>query len=393
MRKARVAAPSPLNFSDENTLDLGLDFITPVFGGGVHIDGATKPPDPLTPIRGSAVRGQLRFWWRAMNPRGLSSFHELREAEGEIFGSTQRASAVRITVEQPQRGSSKPVLEGAFGAVDKKFGLAYGAFPLRGGKNETHGTLTEYRGQARLKIGFPSNLRKDVEAALSGWGRFGGLGGRTRRGFGAIKLSGHASFLQKPPDPTGVVVDWPHLSAGEAGIVRGARTFTSGEDALNAVLDTFKKFRQLRGDGNGQRPGRSKWPEPDAIRKLTGDAESGHATPITSVDSFPRAHFGMPIIFHFKDSGDPRDTTLNPAEGEGERLASPLILRPFPADGGFVAGAVRLFGTTPNGAVLEAGRTEHPVRVDLTAGEASSLIPLAGEPDPISAFMQRVKDI
>ena len=25
MRKARVAAPSPLNFSDENTLDLGLD--------------------------------------------------------------------------------------------------------------------------------------------------------------------------------------------------------------------------------------------------------------------------------------------------------------------------------------------------------------------------------
>ena len=80
MRKARVAAPSPLNFSDENTLDLGLDFITPVFGGGVHIDGATKPPDPLTPIRGSAVRGQLRFWWRRVTCTCLMSTLTLEQS-------------------------------------------------------------------------------------------------------------------------------------------------------------------------------------------------------------------------------------------------------------------------------------------------------------------------
>ena len=36
--------------------------ITPLYGGGVEA-GKT---DSVTPIRGTEIRGQLRFWWRAM---------------------------------------------------------------------------------------------------------------------------------------------------------------------------------------------------------------------------------------------------------------------------------------------------------------------------------------
>ena len=35
--------------------------ITPLFGGGV----TPNEKDPVTTVRGSSVRGHLRFWWRA----------------------------------------------------------------------------------------------------------------------------------------------------------------------------------------------------------------------------------------------------------------------------------------------------------------------------------------
>lgn len=42
---------------------------------------------------------------------------------------------------------------------------------------------------------------------------------------------------------------------------------------------------------------------------------------------FPRAAFGLPIVFHFKDHADPEDHVLKPSGHE--RMASPLILRPY----------------------------------------------------------------
>ena len=42
---------------------------------------------------------------------------------------------------------------------------------------------------------------------------------------------------------------------------------------------------------------------------------------------YPRAAFGLPIVFHFKDGEDPRDQVLNPVGHD--RMASPLILRPW----------------------------------------------------------------
>jgi CRISPR-associated protein Cmr1 len=53
-------------------------------------------------------------------------------------------------------------------------------------------------------------------------------------------------------------------------------------------------------------------------------------------DAFPRAEFGLPIVFHFQGRGEPPDTTLQPVvDGAGqERMASPLILKPLAlADG------------------------------------------------------------
>jgi CRISPR-associated protein Cmr1 len=61
-------------------------------------------------------------------------------------------------------------------------------------------------------------------------------------------------------------------------------------------------------------------------------------------EAFPRAEFGLPIVFHFQNNEVP-DTVLYPQVGNEhpERMASPLILKPLClANGKAVSLAVRL---------------------------------------------------
>jgi len=80
-----------------------------------------------------------------------------------------------------------------------------------------------------------------------------------------------------------------------------------------------------------------------------------HANPIPDplTDKFPRAAFGLPIIFQFKDrddrnpdnpSRDPRKTVLQLATSE--RLASPLILKPLACQSGAYVGLALILEET-----------------------------------------------
>lgn len=76
-----------------------IEVITPMFGGGVDAGKI----DPEHPIRESSIRGHLRFWWRATRGASFSDVRELRQREGEIWGSTENPSPVILysTLMQP----------------------------------------------------------------------------------------------------------------------------------------------------------------------------------------------------------------------------------------------------------------------------------------------------
>ncbi|MDR9777900.1 type III-B CRISPR module RAMP protein Cmr1, partial [Rhizobium hidalgonense] len=83
---------------------LQCEVVTPMYGGGV--EAATI--DTKMPIRVSAIRGQLRFWWRllAKNKWKLGNTKAIRDAEFALWGgmgddSGGRASQVLIKVQQP----------------------------------------------------------------------------------------------------------------------------------------------------------------------------------------------------------------------------------------------------------------------------------------------------
>lgn len=387
--------------------------ITPLFGGGAEPGKA----DPVTIVRGSEVRGQLRFWWRACRGGKFGGdLKRMKEAEDEIWGAAStpekpRPSKVQIYVEvanegkeeEPfklveRKGKKRPVLSENWSI------LAYAAFPLRGEEKKPPGKV---RGgvEFTLTITFPEQCRDDVEAALWAWETFGGIGARTRRGFGALQLVEVDGKRVQPPDPKGaeefirsklrkhvVPGKWPkgvpHLSHDVR--LKVTSPFPSPREAWEHLIGCLKKFRQSRPSTAPRQWGRSLWPEPDQIRRLTKRCAPGHK-PRSDVEKFPRAALGLPIIFHFKDKGDPADTKL---EGKDhDRLASPLILRPLACRGGWAVGLALVLEGAGLGPFLEEDKLvlkgapgEPEVEATLSPEEARRIPPLRGETDVLKAF-------
>ncbi|MFQ5435195.1 MAG: type III-B CRISPR module RAMP protein Cmr1, partial [Anaerolineae bacterium] len=88
LAKAQASLENPQPREGWITLEREYELITPLFGGGP----TPGEVDPVTPIRGTEIRGQLRFWWRATRGRGSSTLDKLRSEEERIWGSASKAS-------------------------------------------------------------------------------------------------------------------------------------------------------------------------------------------------------------------------------------------------------------------------------------------------------------
>ena len=307
---------------------------TPMYGGGV----APGEVDRAMPIRPTAIRGQLRFWWRLLNGAGRSArdvFADESDLWGGIASAGPRASRVALHVNAEPIGSELVVDAPAYAPiVDRDANLRL----LRAGYEFTL-TLrfTGPSGDPSAALPRRTARRDQVIETVRWWASFGGVGARTRRGLGAVEVASDDVAL--PPVSREEV-----KSRGGRMALRAPRG--NAMQAWQDSVEALKHFRQGedmgRNRGRGGRPGRSHWPEPDAIRGLTGRYASGHKPEHAAGAQYPRAAFGLPIVFQFKDPGDPRgpkgkSLTLNPAEDHDEspknprrdRMASPLIVRPY----------------------------------------------------------------
>src|SRR5690606_1007733 len=73
-----------------------IELITPMFGGGVE----TGKNDDSLPIRLTAIRGQLQFWWRATVGAQYTTLADLRAFETRVWGNTEQASLVQVRVDE-----------------------------------------------------------------------------------------------------------------------------------------------------------------------------------------------------------------------------------------------------------------------------------------------------
>ncbi|GIV10791.1 MAG: hypothetical protein KatS3mg020_0282 [Fimbriimonadales bacterium] len=82
MRRSVIEAPTWHEPAKREAIELELQLITPMFGGGYK----TREVDLVMPIRPAAIRGHLRFWWRATAGAQYASAEELYKAETAIWG-------------------------------------------------------------------------------------------------------------------------------------------------------------------------------------------------------------------------------------------------------------------------------------------------------------------
>ncbi len=305
---------------------LQCKLMTPMYGGGV----TPGEVDCAMPIRPTAIRGQLRFWWRLLNSAGrtpTSVFADESDLWGGIATTGPRASRVVLHIDAEPIGSEQMVdaRSGEFPAyalilerdVHTRVLNAGYAFTLTlqfaGRQGGPSASLSTSR----------SAQREQVVEALRWWASFGGVGARTRRGLGAVEVT--SGDVALPP------VSRQEVESRGGRMVLRPPSGNAVKAWRNAV-DTLGDFRQGRNvgrnPGRGNHPGRSRWPEPDVIRRHRHQHAFGHQPEHPVDGQYPRAAFGLPIVFHFKDRGDPApDVVLEPCEGD--RMASPLILRPY----------------------------------------------------------------
>jgi len=344
----------------------------------------------------------------------------MRDAEGAIFGSAAlengagrrggRSLNLRLDV---SRLSASP-------RSSAEWGVSYFDFPLREtDKNTEARQVAEIRGPFVLHLRLPRDaspaIANELRAAVWAMATFGGIGGRTRRGFGALQLT-EGDFPKNMPslDDSWIVQEGkgPPPGVPVLSSVHGARLESfSKPDVKNAWrwLDRkLKTFRQgsdtgRNPPGKDKRPGRSRWPEADLIRHDLKDRYQGarkHEERLIALDRAPRAVFGMPIIFHFK--GEPiKDATLKPKGYD--RLASPLILRPaIRRDSQEAWALVLLLGNRPRldetlPVVMTQDGAEKPVTTHVSPGDlAPTRWPksplLDRDADPLLAFLEFCKD-
>ncbi len=387
--------------------------ITPLYGGGV----TSAEPDPITIVRATEIRGHLRFWWRAYHAGKFDDLASLKEAEDKLWGAAATKEVKRKDTQnkeeqdkdQNKKEELQPTVQievkidkpgsdiDAYSVIGRtnRYGEIkyqvkekwpvplYAAFPLQPQQKELNSWDPSTNREKTVRDGvfftltiiFPVEKKDEVEAALWAWETFGGIGARTRRGFGALRLlfiDGKSNTdlpdlntqtpkawiegkLKKPVVSGIYPLGMPRLTSS----IQFTTTVSSGDAKAiwNNLIDKLKSFRQNRQPTrNPNHPGRSIWPEPSEIRLFTDQSLPAHESPSIPdppIHKFPRAVFGLPIIFQFKDRDrhnpdnkerDPRNTELR--LDISERLASPLILKPLACQNGkYVGLAVILDGT------------------------------------------------
>jgi CRISPR-associated protein Cmr1 len=334
-----------------------IELITPMYGGGA-IAGIN---DPTFPIRPSTVRGQLRFWWRATRGAKFETAEALFKEEEKIWGSTEKPSGTIVKVTAPKWEQSRNYI----GSRDDNYGFrrfgpeAYVLFPAA--SDTSRHNLVKEGLVFKVEISFERRFEADILCAVWAWVNFGGIGARTRRGCGALyckelspekaSIESITQWWKRKIDNYAIQLnaerDWPTLFQILTGPVQ-----TDSLRAWQECIKPMKDFRQGVGIGRNKgsrdprRPGRSFWPEPDTLRRVFEKHNPEHKPNPDMPDGFPRAAFGLPVIFHFAASrGDP-DSEIRPKGNT--RMASPLLLRPIKAqcDQKVVPAVIYLRGTT-----------------------------------------------
>lgn len=163
-------------------IELSLELISPMFLNGAD----TRQPE----MRAASVRGQLRYWLRAIIGAQTDDLSQVWERESAVFGSTGQGSAVTVRVFGDPVLDTYPMLPHREGTQDN----VSRALAIKQGQ--------KFDLQLVTRPGVP--MPEDAMHALRLWSLLGGLGKRSRRMMGAMEFrpkSTDLGWYERPQTP------------------------------------------------------------------------------------------------------------------------------------------------------------------------------------------------
>lgn len=361
-----------------------FELITPMFGG----DSESWKLDTKNPVRGQAVKGQLRYWWRTM--QNETDFKQLLYKESQRWGGkvsdddklSNIKSPVSIAVIEQKDIKTETIKANEKGnALGKNSIPGYVLFPVT--QNIKNGEKIYIITQLKftLLISYPEKYQKEVTNTLILWALFGGVGARTRRGTGSLYCAELMKSFTSKTDIKNFIneLSSEQMQARDYARLTGSQLFIN-DKMKNTPIATiwfgllkdygnYRQDRKRKENSNGhKKPGRSFWPEPDAIRKITHQSSPTHKEPVNTENWFPRAAFGLPILTTFTTQGDPtkgQTIHLEPdisVLNKSERYPSPMILKVIKLNDGQVFSCCFVLNQNfPEQLKLIVGNKEHRI--------------------------------
>ncbi|MDR3347446.1 MAG: type III-B CRISPR module RAMP protein Cmr1 [Helicobacteraceae bacterium] len=224
-------------------IECEAEFVTPAFLGGA---------DQSAELRAAPFKAALRWWWRVLF--GAQHGDKIYDVESELFGSTEGASKVRVEVLGtllPQKTNSfngkkiRVLSKGREFAIDIIDYLAYGLYAYEKGRGNVYGR-NHFIAGSRFKIAVyaPKEQKEEIIVCLKALFAFGGVGSRSRNGFGSLRIAGGvlpntvigANWTQKN------LLEYPTLNKA-SNLFETKRTFGAWNEALSDVAIAYKSAR------------------------------------------------------------------------------------------------------------------------------------------------------
>ena len=290
------------------TIRATLQIVVPMFLG--------DPNQEPTSMRPPSIKGALRFWWRALNwsrclvqaegkePLALRMLHA---EEAEIFGASADEKESHgqgvFLLSVSQEPICQPVESQWPGNDGRSSYLAYGL--LETNENPRRKAILEkVNGNPNLfgitllfKPTTSDSKIEQVRQALYVWGLLGGLGGRSRRGFGSIaiiSIDEQNTTFSNAEDYKAEILSL--LTKGDLSRSYPPYTAFSQLSAMK-IWGTSKSSRQAMGElGDAYRNHRGQ-PSP-----LRGRVKLAFGLPLQKVDEKNRR--ASPLFFHIHPIGD-----------------------------------------------------------------------------------------
>jgi CRISPR-associated protein Cmr1 len=284
-------------------LTLNLELLTPCFAGGARFDGDAE-------LRASSIRGQLRWWFRALG--GFDSLRPLSVTDQEtmVFGSASRRHVaspltIRLEISAPARVRQA--------ATQLPIPPAATLYFLSNLERNPRMALVPPCPPFKLHLLWhgDAKLEPDLRALAHVFGHLGTVGYRSRRGLGAW------GFVDRPPE---LAEAWPKFGNAASLVIRQLPAHDAGH-ALQQLAQWLRKWRNY-----GRSPNQLN-PFAPGLAFARKDHDAGlnrHAGEVF------RPALGLPIHQRFQQ-GTAVDWTFSRGrrqEAEGG-FASPICLRPY----------------------------------------------------------------